>query len=560
MFQFDRFFQEIIRKSHNCFAMNYQKNNISFLLGVITVITILTTMGFETNQIYAEESEGYKMAEDVKAILTFTFRDGVEIHEFPVFSMSSDFVSNKGTFFEVQGVVGNAPHLHQALDEAFKFRLMKTTGGNSLEYDYRFFDVDVDFTRNGESFLGLGYYNCEIDDYQVETLNSHDYESYLSSKSGFAIVDTIEFQCGGVNSENGYGRLLDNQSRTGAMDVVYNYPHLSYKYAENVRTFVTFQFDNGSERIEFPIFELSGGFGEGKITPEFSVEGILGSYPLLNDAIGKSRKVSGLSSGFNTDFNAKVEFIQGTLLDGEKLLRSIDYNGCIVDSSKIVTKYDKEEGFTGKRGFALVQQTGFTCTGMHPINPVYDQLYQDYSIMRTSFMENSQMNNGYNMGTGPHAIVTFDFNNARETINFPMFEQSDILSKSNPTFELKGIVGDYPLLYKRVDDAAKTNQIQGASLNTELFDVGVSLMYDEVKVREFSYSKCRVTDYVVGSQTNKEETYFKGNALSNTFSFECHGYHPNDPIYDAMFDTYYKADTLSSLDLSDTQTWSDLYK
>lgn len=534
--------------------MNYYKNNISFLLGIITVITILTTMGFEINQIYAEETK-YKMAEDVKATLTFTFVDGVEIHEFPVFSMSSDFVSNDGTFFVVKGVVGNAPHLHQALDDAFKYRLMKTTGGNSFNYDYRFFDVDVDFTRDGESFLVLNYNHCEIFDYKVETLNSHDFESYLSSKSGFAIVDTIEFQCGGVNSENGYGSMLDNSSRTGAKSVVYDYSRSSYKYAENVRTFVTFQFDNGIERIEFPIFELSGGFGEGRVTPEFSVEGILDSYPLLNDAIGKSRKLSGVQSGFNTDFDAKVEFIQVTWLVGEKLLRAIDYNDCIVDSSKIVTQYDKEEGFTGKRGFAIVQQTGFVCSGMNPINPGYDQLYQDYSIVRPTFVEHSQMNNGYNMGQGPHAIVTFDFNSAKETINFPMFDQSDILSKSNPSFELKGIVGDYPLLYKRVDDAAKTNQIQGASSIRELFDVDVSLMYDEVTVREFSYGKCRVTDYIVESQTNKEETYFKGNALSNTFSFECHGYHPNDPIYNAMYDTYSKADTQSSLDLRDTQTW-----
>jgi len=435
------------------------------ILTSVLIVSLVTLTGIAQPQIFAEESEGYKMAEDVKAILTFTFRDAVETHEFPVFSMSSDFVSNDGTFFEVKGVVGNAPHLHKALDEAFKFRLMKTTGGNSLEYDYRFFDVDVDFTRDGESFLGLYYYNCEINDYQVETLNSHDYESYLSSKSGFAIVDTIEFQCGGIDSDNGFGHVLDNQSRVGSMDIVYNYPG-NYKYAEDVRTFVTFQYDNGIERIEFPIFETTNGFGEGDTTPEFKVEGILDSYPLLNDAIGKSRKVSGLASAYNTDFNAKVEFIQGTLLTGEKLLRVIEYNGCIVDSAKIVTQYDKEEGFTGKRGFAIVQQTDFTCEGMNPINPGYDQLYQDYSILRPAFVEHSQMNNGYNMGTGPHAIATFDFNGARETINFPLFEQSDILSRSNPTFELEGIVGDFPLLYKRVDDATKFNQMStGASFD-----------------------------------------------------------------------------------------------
>jgi hypothetical protein len=171
------------------------------------------------------------------------------------------------------------------------------------------------------------------------------------------------------------------------------------------------------------------------------------------------------------------------------------------------------------------------------------------------------MKNGYNMGMGPHAIATFDFNGGRESINFPIFEQSDILSRSNPTFELEGIVGDFPLLYKRVDDAAKINQIQsGASLLHELFDVDIALTNNEIVVREFSYSKCRVTDYVVETQTNKEETYFKGHALSNTFEFECLGYNPHDPIKNVMFDTFDNVDTISSLELRDTQTWSDLYK
>ena len=529
------------------------------VLASVLIISIVTLFGMDQPPIFAEESRDYKIADDVKATLTFTFRDGVEIHEFPVFSMTSDFVSNNGTSFEVKGVVDNAPHLHKALDEAFKYRLMNVAaGGVSVDYNYRYFYVDVDFTRDGKSFQVLYYNNCEIKNYLVETLNSHDFESYLSSKSGFAIVDTIEFQCGGVNSDNGYGAVLDNQSRTKTTDVVYKYPRSSYKYAEDVRTFVTFQYDNGIERIEFPIFNLSGGFGEGNVTPEFSVEGILDSYPLLNDAIGKSRQVSGLKSGFNTDFDAKVEFIYTFLVSGEKLLRAIDYKGCIVSSSKIVTQYDKEEGFTGKRGFALVQQTGFTCSGMTPINPGYDQLYQDIPITRISFVENSQMNNGYNMGAGPHAVAIFDFNGSRETINFPMFEQSGVLLKSNPTFKLKGIVGDYPLLYKQVDTAAKINQMTGASMYRELFDVDVTLMYDEDKVRGFSYSNCRVTDYVVASETNKEETYFKGNALSNTFSFECQGYYPYDPNYAAMF-VMPKADLVSSLDLKETLIWSYLF-
>ena len=98
----------------------------------VFAISLAMLSGMAQPQIFAEESEGYNMAEDVKAILTFNFRDGVETHEFPVFSMTSDFVSGDGTYFEVKGVVGDAPHLHKALDEAFKFR-----GGAGLEYDYR---------------------------------------------------------------------------------------------------------------------------------------------------------------------------------------------------------------------------------------------------------------------------------------------------------------------------------------------------------------------------------------------------------------------------------------
>lgn len=512
----------------------------------------------ENNLVFAE-SNNYKMAKDVKAILTFTFRDGVEIHEFPVFSMTSDFVSNDGTFFEVKGVVGNAPYLHKALDDAFKYRLMKQTGGNSFEHNYRFFDVNVDFIHGDKPVLGLFYYNCEIDGYEVETLNSNDYESYLSSSSGFAIVDAIEFQCGGVNSANGYDPVIDNQSRTGTMDVVYNYDRSSYKYAEDVRTFVTFEFDNGIERIEFPIFETMSGFSETDKVSEFKVEGIINSYPLLHDAIDKSRNTFGISSQYNTDFDATVEFVQGTLLGGEKLLRAVDYTDCIVDSSKIITQYDKEEGFTGKRGFAIVQQIDFSCEGMKPQNPRYEELYQNSLITKTSFMENSQMKNGYNMGTGPHAIATFDFDGGRETINFPMFQQSDILARSYPSFVLEGIVGDFPLLYKRVDEAVKINQIEGASRAHELFDVDVSLIHDGMITRGFSYSECRVIDYDVKTLTNKEETYFKGHALANTFEFECHGYKPYDPIYNAMFDID-KADTISSMDLRETQDWSDVYK
>jgi hypothetical protein len=80
-------------------------------------------------------------------------------------------------------------------------------------------------------------------------------------------------------------------------------------------------------------------------------------------------------------------------------------------------------------------------------------------------------------------------------------------------------------------------------------------MVDHKVVRVFNYVDCRVIDYVIESDRDKEDGYFKGFALVNTFDFECQGYHPNNPTYDAM---YYveSADLESSSDLRNTDQWS----
>ena len=41
-----------------------------------------------------------------------------------------------------------------------------------------------------------------------------------------------------------------------------DYGTLDYKFANDVRTFVTFDFDEGIERIEFPFFEITSGFNQ----------------------------------------------------------------------------------------------------------------------------------------------------------------------------------------------------------------------------------------------------------------------------------------------------------
>jgi hypothetical protein len=508
------------------------------ILGVFTILVISSFAGLPNS--FAEENKGYKMAENVYANFTFTFRDGIEVHQFPVFKMTSDFVSNDGTTFEVEGIIGKSPYLHKALDEAYKNRMM-TLSGSSFEFDYRYFDVDVDLIRDDQPVRTIHYYNCEILEYEAVTLNSNDYESYTSSKTGFAVVDKIEFRCGGLNGESPKTATLQN----------IDYGE-TYNFAEDVRTFITFEFNDGVEKIEFPGFELNSGFEESddSVTPSFSVEGVVDYYPLLYNAIDNARKVSGIGTSFNTDFEALIEFS-----NGEKILRSLDFRDCRVSGAIINTETDKEEGFTGKSGFALVNEIDFDCAGLKPMNEGYAKLHGDAPIWRTSLMENEQSNDNLQMANGLRVMTTFTFSNAVEKLEFPIFKQGDVLSKAYPTFELEGIVGDYPLLYKRVDDNLKLQSISGVNLMTDLFDVDVNLVNGEL-VRGFNYSNCRVVDYDIGSDMNKEESYIKGQfALENTFDFECQGYHPNNPMYDMMFNSYIKSDTISSNDLRNTADW-----
>ena len=542
--------------------MNTKDALMTTTLGLIAVFAIGTMT--QLDNAFAETNNGFKMADGVEAILTFTFKDGVEVHHFPVFKMGESIVSNAGVSFTVEGILGEAPYLHEALDEAYKYRL-QTAG--AFNYDYRYFDVDVSFVKDGNTIKSLDYHDCSIENYSVDTLND-DYESYLSSKTGFAIVDIIDFECSGLNSsfydEPTTWKAASTRSFT-------EFAPLDYTFANDVKTFVTFDFDTGIEKIEFPYFETTSGFAEDTdaVTAEFSVESIVAEYPLLFKAIDNARAISGTTYASNTDFDALVEFTQ----NGE-VLRALDYRDCTVESAKITTLFDKEEGFTGKSGFALVSDLDFECSGLTPINDNYMELYGDAPIWKTSYLTNEQPNHEFPTSGNVHAVATFTFANGQEVVDFPNFDQGDILGlravenqdddadenvsrqfSSIPTFELTGIVGNTPLLYDTVDKNLKLQGQTGSHQNLDLFSVDIDLVVDDKVVRGFNYNECRVTDYVVQSQRDKEESYFKGFALSNTFDFECQGYHPNNPIYDAMYEVE-SGNNISSMDLRDTQDWA----
>ena len=521
------------------------KNIVSF--GIVAIIAVVS---FGLSDVYAEESNGYKMIGDVSPVLTFTFRDGIETYEFPVFEMGENFVSNSGVSFSVEGTVTKSPLLHEAMDEAYKYRL----SNDVFDYQFKYFDVDADFVKNGESIISLDYNNCRVDNYLVETLDSNDFESYFK-EVGFAIVDKIDFICSGVNSNNDLS--LPTNSFT-------DFGESGFTFANGMKTSVTFIYDNGVEKIEFPAFNLVSAYGESgeNIVAEFKVEGILEYYPLLFTAIDNSRVVSGNSFASNIDFDALVEFT-----DGEDVLRGLDFKECVVSAAKITTQRDKEEGFTGKSAFVIVHQLGFTCSGLSPVNMYYDELRGDTPIWKVTQLSNAYVEPIQNTDQGLSTFATFTFADGVEIIEFSMFKQSNVLTATvdtntetvtnkaaYPTLELRGIVGDYPILYNHVDENRKIQGVSGTQYRN-LIDVDIDIVSNGEVLRGFNYVNCRATNYDVDTNTNKEESYSKNKfALENLFDFECQGYHPNNPIYDTMV-IVEKANTQNTMDLRNTDDW-----
>ena len=531
--------------------------SVVMMLGIIALFAA-SLSGFPIA--HAEEGEEYTMVEDLVPVLTFTFRDGVETHRFPVFNMGENFVDNSGVSFSVQGTVSSSPLLHKALDEAYKYRF----SNSAFDYQFKYFDIDADFVKNDQSVVMLDYNNCRVENYQVETLDSNDHESYFKNV-GFVTVDKIDFICSGVSVDG---------SDASAPPKFHDYGESGFKFANDVRATATFFFENGVEKIQFPVFNLLSGYAESQdnVVVEFQVEGVLDYYPLLYTAIDQSRKVSGLSTASNVDFDVSVEFE-----NSESVQRGFDFDSCRISDAQIRTHTDKEEGFTGKSGFVLVNQMRFLCYGLDPVNDGYDKLYDDSPVWNTPLLSNNYVEPIRNADRDLSIATTFTFVDGVETVEFSLFKQSKVLSTTvdvdndngdksvaaeaftrktaYPTLELRGIVGDYPMLYNHVDDGLKIQSVSGTNSRT-LADIDVQLVSKGVIVREFNYVNCRSVDYVVYTGQDREESYVKNQfTIENIFDFECQGYHPVSPAYDAL-NAVESADLESSSDLRNTDQWA----
>lgn len=159
-----------------------------------------------------------------------------------------------------------------------------------------------------------------------------------------------------------------------------------FVFVEQISTTAIFLFRDGTEIVPVQDFDQTGGFGTttlkqaddprapsgvtGRTTPSFTLEKIVGGTPMLYEATDQAQKYQ-LNAGM--EFPYKFFDVEVLVASGGDVIRSFSYKDCKVTNYSLVTLKDNEEGYTGK-GFAIVDQFSFECSGYTPLNSAMDAM------------------------------------------------------------------------------------------------------------------------------------------------------------------------------------------
>ena len=130
----------------------------------------------------------------------------------------------------------------------------------------------------------------------------------------------------------------------------------------------------------------------------------------------------------------------------------------------------------------------------------------------------------YKMADGIQIVGTFEFRNGVEVVNIPDFAQNDEFSTTtSPVFNFVKAVTDTPILHK----AADTFWFYGSRDVTynhhyNDFEATIDIYQDGKHVRQFVYTDCKITGYMVDTLSDKEESYHgKGFAVVEKYEISC---------------------------------------
>ena len=147
----------------------------------------------------------------------------------------------------------------------------------------------------------------------------------------------------------------------------------------NVKIHTVMTFNQGTEESDgFQAFIQNKGFIREKETPQFQLIGAVdGDKRMLYNAADYT-----FATGNSPQNRNQLKFDIDVYVHNAIPLRTFHYTNCLISDYKVVTDYDKEEGFMGK-GFATEDQFTFTCDGYQPDNPL-EKAYNQHEKAKTT--------------------------------------------------------------------------------------------------------------------------------------------------------------------------------
>jgi hypothetical protein len=191
------------------------------IIAVLAIASIALVVGLsQTESIQAADGPKgnavYVFAEGVYPQATFKFRDATVTYDFQLYDTTSSLFSTSVNGFTTKQVapeftlvriVGDTPHLHNAVDQTFENGRI---GG--LDHAYKEFDVVVEMIQAGQSVRTMEYDNCSIHNYKINTRTDNEEAYTTGGKTGFAVAETYTFTCAGFEPQSPlYDAMIEEQ-------------------------------------------------------------------------------------------------------------------------------------------------------------------------------------------------------------------------------------------------------------------------------------------------------------------------------------------------------------
>jgi len=163
----------------------------------------------------------------------------------------------------------------------------------------------------------------------------------------------------------------------------------------------------------------------------------------------------------------------------------------------------------------------------------------------------------YTFAENVKITAVFEFKDGDEVTQAQTFQQTRGFNINNkPVFKLEKVIGNTPLLYAVTDATQQYRETVGKQFPPRLeFDVKVLLANEGEILRSFEYTQCKVANYKVFTEYDKEEGYVstsEGFAIVDVFTFQCKTHIAVNPLLEKLREIT-KAETFSSKDYQKIQ-------